>query len=383
MIPRTVQTFPVNRMTSTPQSPPARPARSFLWSLLGGAAIGGAAALAGFIGGGEAAETAVTRPRAWWALPGVVAAMVGVLAWHELGHVVGGALAGFRFVLFVAGPIRVVRELSGRLTWGLNRDLGLVGGVAASVPLDDRDLTRRLAIVYAAGPAASLLLGGVAGLWLARTPDALADGAGWIVSPAGLASALIGVVTLIPMPVGVFKSDGYRLRMLLRDGPEAAQLKDAILLTAASLRGTRAKDWDPALVRRVLDPAAAQAGVAGLAHQHAYDRGDHAEAAVWLPRMLADVSQLPRTLRPSGYLAAAIHCARLQGDVAEARKWLKAARGPSLFDVSAQRALAESEILLAESQVAAAAARARQQLGRGMAHSAEHRERLEEISRLG
>lgn len=377
----TLQAVTEERMTSkSPQPAAPRPLRSFLWSLLGGSVIGGAAVLAGFALGGETVETVATRPRAWWVLPGVIAALVGVLAWHELGHVVGGAFVGFRFVLFVAGPLRVVRELSGRITWGLNRDLGLVGGVAASVPLDDRDLSRRLAVVYGAGPAASLLLGAFAGVWLAATPVA---STGWILAPVALTSALIGVVTLIPMPVGVFKSDGYRLLMLLRDGPEASQVRDMILLTAASLQGTRPRDWDRALVARVLDPAAAQTGVASLAHQHAHDSGDRTEAARWLPRMLADVSQMPRSLRPAGYLAAAIHSARLDGDAAAARRWLEAARGPSLFDVSTHRAMAECEILLVEGQAAAAATLARQQLTHGTAHAADHRERLEEISRLG
>lgn len=92
-------------MTSkSPQPAAPRPLRSFLWSLLGGSVIGGAAVLAGFALGGETVETVATRPRARWVLPGVIAALVGVLAWHELGHVVGGAVVGFRFVLFVAGP---------------------------------------------------------------------------------------------------------------------------------------------------------------------------------------------------------------------------------------------------------------------------------------
>ena len=360
------------------------PLRSFAWSLLAGAVIGAAAAFAGFALGGEAAEAAPPPPpRDWWVIPGVLAAIVGVLGWHELGHVAGGALAGFRFVLFVGGPLRVVREVSGRITWGLNRDPGLVGGVALSIPPDDRDLTRRLAMLYASGPAASLLLGVGAGVWVAVTPDPLSTAAGWIIAPAGLVSASIGVLTLVPMPVGVFKSDGHRLLTLLRRGPEAARLKDALLLTAASLRGTRPRDWDAALVARVLDPGTMPAGFASLAHEHAVDTGDHAAATRCLPQLLADAAMVPRTLRPSGYLAAAIHKARIEGDAAAARTWLEAARGPSLFDVSSLRALATAEILVAEERAADAAALARRELARTTIARAEHRERLEEISRLG
>jgi hypothetical protein len=183
--------------------------------------------------------------------------------------------------------------------------------------------------------------------------------------------------------VGVFKSDGYRLLTLLRDGPEATQVKDAVLLTAASLQGVRPRDWDPSLVRRVLDPAALQPGFASLAHQRAIDAGDDVDARRWLPRMLDDAAHLPRTLRPSVYLAAAIHKARLDGDAAEARAWLEAARGPSLFDVSTERVLAEAEILLAEGRVTDAAVLARRELARATRHLAEHRERLDAISRLG
>jgi len=46
------------------------------------------------------------------------------IVWHELGHVIGGWLAGFTLHLFAAGPLHVER-VGGRLQWGFNRSVGM------------------------------------------------------------------------------------------------------------------------------------------------------------------------------------------------------------------------------------------------------------------
>src|SRR5437868_5918014 len=80
-----------------------------------------------------------------------------ILAGHELGHVLAGQMVGFRFLLFVVGPLKFERK-EGRIRAGLNKTLALAGGVAASAPTDERNVCKRMAVIMLGGPLASLLL---------------------------------------------------------------------------------------------------------------------------------------------------------------------------------------------------------------------------------
>jgi hypothetical protein len=75
---------------------------------------------------------------------------------HELGHVIAGWLVGFQFRLLVFGPMRLERGASGRVRARLNQDPALFGGIACSLPTDNRDLIKRFAWFVAGGPVMSL-----------------------------------------------------------------------------------------------------------------------------------------------------------------------------------------------------------------------------------
>jgi len=97
----------------------------------------------------------VSIPAAPPLLFGVLAVLFLALAFHEVGHLIGGSLMGFKFMLLVIGPVKLVRE-GESIQWRLNDDLSLYGGLAASVPMDGHNLTPRFAVAIAAGPLASL-----------------------------------------------------------------------------------------------------------------------------------------------------------------------------------------------------------------------------------
>jgi hypothetical protein len=87
----------------------------------------------------------------------VLLALLTALAVHELGHLVAGLLGGFRFQLFVVGLLGVKRTPAGIRVF-LNRDVGLMGGVAATVPVaQDPVNKRKFAWMLLSGPLASLL----------------------------------------------------------------------------------------------------------------------------------------------------------------------------------------------------------------------------------
>jgi len=80
----------------------------------------------------------------------VVAIFIG-LALHELGHVIAGLMVGFKFRMYIVGPLMIERE-EGRLRFKWNRNLNLFGGMALCLPQDAWQLARRF-IWFASGGA--------------------------------------------------------------------------------------------------------------------------------------------------------------------------------------------------------------------------------------
>lgn len=163
----------------------------------------------------------------WLIFVGMLVVTVhAVIATHEVGHVIGGRIVGFRFRLLVIGPLRIVAE-DGRIRIRLNRSLLQYAGVAGSSPdsLDTRDLPdfpRRLAIVHAAGPVLSLLAGVIAlGVLLLDVPEsAFRRGFGEFVAYRAVAlfaagSLAVGLITLMPGGTRNRPTDGTRIFHLL------------------------------------------------------------------------------------------------------------------------------------------------------------------------
>lgn len=339
-----------------------RRALGALVPLLMGAAAGAVAALwlpsmlpRTSLSGAQLALTAVV----------LAALLVAVIAVHEAGHLLGGRLAGFRAMLFVVGPFRVERTGTG-IRAALNRNLAIAGGLAVSVPLDTRDLRRRTLLMVAGGPGASLLTGALAlalcgPLGLAALPAGAGYGhqlAAIVVAVFGVMSLGIGAATLIPGRTGGFYTDGARILRLLRGGPDTDREVAVLALMALSMGGTRARDWDPALVRQALAPAdATPFDVVGrqLAYAHALDREDTEEARRHLEAALALEEVLPPVGRSGLLLHAAQFAAVHDGDPVRARGLFSRA-GAGLMVPAYMRQMSEAAILLAEGDRAAAAA---------------------------
>ncbi len=289
--------------------------------------------------------------------------LLAVIAVHEVGHLLGGRIAGFRALLLVVGPLRVERSEVGTRV-GLNRSLGLAGGLAVSAPRDTRDLRRRTLLLVAGGPAASLLAGAAAyaaraALGLGALPAGA--GAGTTLGSVGLLafavfSAAIGVAALIPGRTSGFYTDGARILRLLRGGPDTEREVAILALTGLSMGGRRPREWDPALVERASAlPDDTPFGVAGrmMAHSAALDRGDVAVARRYLEEALELREALPPAMRPGILLQGAYFAAAHDGDAARARALL-ADSGGGLLIPAHQRLLAEAAVVLAEGDAARA-----------------------------
>jgi hypothetical protein len=288
------------------------------------------------------------------------------VAIHELGHLAGGRAAGMQALSYIVGPLQIDFRADG-WHWQRNRSWSTAGGLALVMPTPAT--TRRgLMLMVAGGPLSSFVL---AGLAIALVPLL----SGWWAGLAGalaVVSALIGLITSIPMRAGL-PSDGSQLLGLLRDDPNTRQRMVQLALLGATSVGTRPRDWDPTVVAQV-DTATADAltrsGSLWIAAVHATDRGDDAAADChWqsLAELVnaSDDDAMAPGVRATWALAIAGWVASYRYDAALARSWLTAAAG-AMSD-PASRALADAAILVADGSEPGAAAtaivRARTALG--------------------
>lgn len=273
---------------------------------------------------------------------------------HEAGHLAGGMLAGLRPALLIVGPLKLT-WVAGRPRPGLNRSLALAGGVASAIPDTAHQLRRRMLAMVLGGPAGSLLLGLGA---LAAVPLASGLPAAALLM-AGILALTITLVTLIPMRADGFSSDGARVRMLLRGGPDAERWCAGALIIGAAMAGQLAS-LDPQIVARVserLDETPDGLSAAFLAYCYHLARGELLQAGAALDHTLANLSSCPSVLRPAVLAEAAYFTARHRGEAVAARGYLDqlgAARGIEAYT----RRRAEAAVLHAEGQHAEARAAA-------------------------
>lgn len=280
---------------------------------------------------------------------------------HEAGHLLAGRLVGFRFLLFVAGPLKISRANLGqaaRVEIGLNLNPGLFGGLSASQPLDFQDLNRRFAWVAAGGPLASLGLGllGLGGAaWLRESQLYLA----FICGMAALVSLGIFCATLIPMQAAGYPTDGAQL-LALRRGGEVGRLRALlIMLQASSTRGVRPRDLDEDLLAQAM---ACRSGSyldvlpTIYAFYKALDAGQIPAAGAYLDAALSGSDLLPQGFRQALRLEAAYFTAFHRHEPITARRWLEDSRGN--VAESQTRLRAEAAVLLAEGERAQAMDRA-------------------------
>lgn len=290
---------------------------------------------------------------------------VGGIALHELGHVFGGLAAGFRFVLYTVGPLRVAREADG-VRPGLNRAINLAGGVALMVPPTGSASPGALALFIAGGPVASLLSGLLAGVGAAATSP---QGTLFPVLVIGAAVNLgLGLVTILPSHFGGFDSDGRQLFDLWKGG-RVGELKLLLRsLTTASILGARPRQWDRAQLERLMTLAAGETGRTALVSHllHYYyllDTGDRPGAHAALTRALASQADAHPMLGAPLLLEQA-WLATLDGDARAARDFLSRALANGRFLERYSRARVEAALLQLEGQRDLARAKVQE----GLAH---------------
>lgn len=164
---------------------------------------------------------------------GIVFIAFIVLAIHELGHLIVGLINGFRFELFVVGPLGIKRE-NNKVKIYLNKNIGYYGGIAATSPIDeDKNNAKKFAQVLLAGPIASFIFALICFLIVSLIGKPL----GIIFYAGGAISIAIFLATTIPSRTGMFFTDRKRYQRLVNPGKDQ-QVELAIL----NLMGRYSKD---------------------------------------------------------------------------------------------------------------------------------------------
>lgn len=267
---------------TTPDTPPASAtpprwrlvATVVIMAVLGlmlGSAIGNLAKSSGvdFLG--------VRGVPAGQALAIVFASLWGVIAVHELGHLLAGLAQGNRFMLWAVGPVAITRE-GPAIRVRFNRRAELWGGVAATLPPSSADMRSNLLRVVAAGPVASLLL--TIGALLLIDADAPAVRLAAITLAATSFGILLG--TTLPARTGAFFTDGARIRMLLAGVADAERWMTVTALASGGMDGRPPAAWDATLLARadaLADDSLDGLMLRAMVMQHAVAMGDAPRAA--------------------------------------------------------------------------------------------------------
>jgi hypothetical protein len=147
----------------------------------------------------------------------IIVMAIVVLAVHELGHLLAGLAQGFKFFLYVVGPLGFKRDDNDKVTIYLNKNLAYYGGVAGTTPVEDHpDNAKKFARILLAGPVASLLFAAICIVlaYLMGRP------LGMTLFTGGMISIAIFFATTIPSRTGMMFTDRKRYQRLVTPGKD-------------------------------------------------------------------------------------------------------------------------------------------------------------------
>ncbi|MDX1981226.1 MAG: M50 family metallopeptidase [Bryobacteraceae bacterium] len=283
-----------------------------------------------------------------WLLAFEFALLLSV-AVHELGHAIGGWISDFRLVDFQVGPFHWrLAESRWRFRFHIR---GLIGGGATGmVPRSAGRIRDRAMFMIAGGPLASLLLGTVAGLMLALSPDAWWIEQWELLAITSVISTTAFITNLIPIAAGVAYSDGARLWQLYRGGPWANYLCATYYVGLSRCSQVLPREWPTGMIEGAADFSKAlpeAPSILALAYVHFKDKGEIERADEYLRESMAACEKaggdMKRYYAPEFAFHEAFHCRNPE----QGRKWLAEAKADNSVDYL--RAL--SAVLIAEGNV--------------------------------
>lgn len=262
---------------------------------------------------------------AWYVLfPSLVVLAFLAILIHELGHVAGALAARFRFVMLIAGPLKIARE-KGKLVWGLNRWVHMSGGMALCIPGKKQNTAGRFFMYIVGGPLASLFAGlacAMLAINLHSTTytDLWTGYAVFYLICSAFFNGGIALVTLLPLPTEGYDNDGKQLLDLIRGGRRVKRKFILQALSAEAIRGLRPRDWSSDYVDDMFalqegEPDKIDLTINLIAYLLYLDRGDIAEAGSFIDKLQAQIADASAVLQPSLWLEVLFYHARYRRNV--------------------------------------------------------------------
>jgi hypothetical protein len=288
-----------------------------------------------------------------------IPAFLVVIAVHELGHVTAGLLMDFEFKSITVGPLMWEKE-QGRLKFKWNKNVNTAGGLALCLPTGSHNLARRFAFYAAGGPLASVILA-VTGFVLIRyifSTDADSGTAvlitKWFVKEIAFLSAVIGMVTLIPLHTGGFSSDGARIINLLKGGDTSRFELLILKIFGAATGGIRPAMYNMDELNEAQELAVKLKAPFGVYihsffHQAAFDKGDFDTAEMYLKRYIDQADDVPDGVRGMVWLDAAFFYAFVRKDLTQAEYFFKQYK-PAAMIPKAQVSATEAAIAILQNE---------------------------------
>jgi len=263
----------------------------------------------------------------------LIPALYIVIAFHELGHLIAGKLAGLDIGGISVGPFLFTK--SGR-NWVFRFDRHRwLGGFFQPLSPDVDLPINRYALCVAGGPIASVVF--MLLCWLACIQYGSGD-RDWIGSLFWV-SLLTLLLAVIPITAGLNKSDSARLWQLIHH-PERARAWIAILMIQTEeVDGLRPRDRSPETFQQMMQADAFGGEFLScqfLAYYRYFDEGAETRALDHLENALAKSDRAGIALRHALFLEAASASAIIRKQAVQARTWRERAcklRKPESLDV--------------------------------------------------
>ena len=250
-------------------------------------------------------------------------AFVLAISAHELGHLLAGWRVGFEFSSIAIGPISLVVEY-GRLKVRFRRSLP-AGGYAGMHISRIKRLRRRLLVFVAGGPMANLLIAGVAVIWLAYLPPK----SNWLAALCEMfwmASAMLGIINLVPFRAGALYTDGARILWLLSSLSKSRRWICLTAIASQSHNGIRPRRWKRTWIKAtagIRDGSIDDFAANWIAYAAANDREEAPAAALHLERCLELINLVGPWLQDLAAIEAAVFTAWFRENPATAEAWFK------------------------------------------------------------
>lgn len=253
---------------------------------------------------------------------------------HEVGHVIGGEMNGFRFS-FMSVFLLKIEKVNDRLEVGLNRILAGLGGLAVMAP--PPAVTRGNYLWFVAGgPLGSLagvLLSGV-GLYFLYPDQPI----GALFCAASiLLNGLTAFLTMLPIPFDDnIDTDGIQFFDLIRGGDRASRKLTMARLLHDLNSGIRPADYPTELIQSLIrtEKPDRDTLLALLFRNSAQiDRREWKDGLDTITYVIRHIEKLPPIMRRMTYLQGSI-IEGINGKASEAQEWLAKAGSTGWADQS-------------------------------------------------